>query len=122
MSIEQLAKDFTQAVKDDNAEGYQAFWSDDIVSLEPNDGPMSRVEGRAQLLEKHAWWFENTEVHSTTTEGPFVFGDQFAVRYGMDVTMPNEQGERERGQFEEVGIYTVADGKIVEERFFYGQE
>ncbi|MDY7097064.1 MAG: nuclear transport factor 2 family protein [Pseudomonadota bacterium] len=117
MSIEQVAKEFTQAVKDDNADGYQAFWSDDIVSLEPNDGHMSRVEGREQLLQKHAWWFENTEVHSTTTEGPFVFGDQFAVRYGMDVTM-----EGERAQFDEVGIYTVKDDKIVEERFFYGQE
>lgn len=120
MSIEQLAKDFTQAVKDDNADAYQAFWSDDIVSLEPGDGHMSRVEGREQLLQKHAWWFENTEVHSTTTEGPFVFGDQFAVRYGMDVTMPNEAGERERAQFDEVGIYTVQDGEIAEERFFYG--
>lgn len=120
MSIEQLAKDFTQAVKDDNAEAYQSFWSDDIVSLEPGDGDMSRVQGREQLLQKHAWWFENTEVHSTTTEGPFVFGDQFAVRYGMDVTMPNEAGERERAQFDEVGVYTVKDGKIAEERFFYG--
>lgn len=122
MSIEQLAKDFTQAVKDDNAEGYQAFWSDDIISLEPGDGPMSRVQGREQLLEKHQWWFDNTEVHSTTTDGPFVFGDQFAVRFGMDVTMPNEAGERERSQFEEVGLYTVAEGKIVEERFMYGSQ
>ena len=115
MSINELAQKFTQAVKEDDVEGYQAFWSDDIVSLEPADGPMARVEGRAQLLEKHAWWFDNTEVHSTTTEGPYVFGDQFAVRYGMDVTMDGE-----RSQMEEVGVYTVQDGKIVEERFFYG--
>ncbi|MDJ0977143.1 MAG: nuclear transport factor 2 family protein [Erythrobacter sp.] len=115
MSIEQIAKDFTQKVMDDDAEGYQAFWSEDIVSLEPGDGPMTRVEGRDQLLQKHAWWFENTEVHSTTTEGPYVFGNQFAVRYGMDVTM-----EGERSQMEEVGVYTVEDGKVVEERFFYG--
>lgn len=116
MSIDQLAKDFTQAVKDDNAEGYQAFWADDIVSLEPmQDSPMARVEGREALLQKHAWWDANAEVHSTTTEGPFVFGDQFAVRYGMDVTMDGE-----RSQMEEVGIYTVRDGKIAEERFFYG--
>lgn len=124
MSIEQLAKDFTQAVKDDNAEAYQAFWSDDIVSLEPNSldpedqNPMSRVEGRETLLQKHAWWEANTEMHDLKIEGPFVFGDQFAVRYGMDVTMTFD-GQSERSQSEEVGIYTVTDGKITEERFFY---
>lgn len=53
MSIEQLATDFTQAVKDDDANAYQAFWSEDIVSLEPADGEMSRVEGREALLAKH---------------------------------------------------------------------
>lgn len=116
MWIDQLAKDFTQAVADDRAEDYQAFWSDDIVSLEPGDDDMARVEGREALLQKHAWWEANTEVHDVTTDGPFVFGDQFAVNYAMDVTM---QGER--SQMKEVGLYTVKDGKIVEERFFYGQ-
>ena len=114
MSIEQLANDFTQAVANDDAETYQSYWADDIVSLEPNDGPMSRVEGREQLLEKHQWWFDNAEVHSTSTDGPYVFGDQFAVNYEMDVTM---QGERT--QMKEVALYTVRDGKIAEERFMY---
>ena len=123
MSIDQIARDFTKAVIDDDADAYQAFWSDDIVSLEPpSDSPMARVEGRDALLQKHQWWFDNAEVHSTTAEGPYVFGDQFAVRYGMDVTMTNEAGEKERSQMDEVGLYTVRDGKIVEERFFYGQE
>ncbi|MEL7189392.1 MAG: nuclear transport factor 2 family protein [Pseudomonadota bacterium] len=115
MSIEQLAKDFTQAVKDDDAEAYQSFWSDDIVSLEPDEGEMSRVEGRDALLAKHAWWEENAELHSVTTEGPYVFGDQFAIRYYMDMTMFGE-----RSQSGEVGLYTVKDDKIVEERFLYG--
>jgi ketosteroid isomerase-like protein len=67
------------------------------------------------LKEKHAWWEANTEVHDTSMQGPYVFGDQFAVRYTMDVTMDGE-----RSQAEEVGLYTVKDGRIVEERFFYG--
>ncbi|QUL39153.1 nuclear transport factor 2 family protein [Erythrobacter sp. JK5] len=117
MSIDQLARDFTKAVAEDNAEVYQSYWADDIVSLEPMpDSPMARVEGREALLQKHAWWNENAEVHDTTTEGPFVFGDQFAVNYSMDVTMDGE-----RSQMSEVGLYTVKDGKIAEERFFYGQ-
>ena len=117
MSIEEVAKNFTRAVAEDRADGYQAYWDDNIVSLEPNDGPMARVEGREALLQKHAWWNENAEVHDSKAEGPFVFEDQFAVRYDMDVTM---DGERTR--MKEVGLYTVNDGKIVEERFLYGQE
>lgn len=117
MSNEQLANEFTQAVAEDDAETYKSYWADDIVSLEPQDGPMSRVEGREALEQKHAWWEQNAEVHDSKAEGPFMFGDQFAVRYEMDVTMDGE-----RTQMKEIGLYTIKDGKIAEERFLYGGE
>lgn len=115
MSIEKVAQEFTKAVAEDRHDDVEAFWADDIVSLEPQDGEMSRTEGREQLQAKHDWWDQNTQVHSTSTDGPFVFGDQFAVRYDMDVTMNGE-----RSQMREVGLYTVKDDKIAEERFMYG--
>ena len=114
MSIEQLAKDFTAAVIADDKDAYQAFWADSIVSLEPAEGETARVEGREALLAKHAWWDANAEMHGVTTEGPYLFGDQFALRFTMDVTMHGE-----RSQMAEIGLYTVKDGKIAEERFFY---
>ena len=117
MDIAQMAQDFTKAVAEEREDDYKAYWADDIVSLEPGDGDMSRCEGREALEQKHAWWNANAEVHSSDTAGPFVFGDQFAVRYDMDVTM-----EGERNQMSEVGLYTVKDGKIAEERFMYGTE
>lgn len=117
MSIDQIAKDFTKAVAEDREADYQAMWHDDIVSMEPGDGPMSHVKGREQLLEKHKWWNENAQMHSFEMSGPFVVGEQFAVNYSMDVTMMGE-----RSQSSEIAIYTVKDGKIAEERFFYGAE
>ena len=117
MSIEQLAKDFTQAVVNEDADGYKKYWADNIVSLEPNDGPMSRVEGRDALQEKHDMWQANAEVHSFSAQGPFIFGDQFAVRYDMDVTWDGE-----RSTTSEVGFYRVEDDKIIEERFFYAAD
>lgn len=117
MSIQQLAQDFTTAVAEEREADYQAYWADDIVSLEPGDGDMARCEGREALLQKHRWWNENTQVHSSDTQGPFVYGDQFAVRYEMDVTMDGK-----RSQMSEVGLYTVKDNKIAEERFMYGTE
>ena len=41
--------------------------------------------------------------------------NQFALRFQMDVTPRGG----ERVQLDEVALYTVANGKIVEERFFY---
>ena len=49
-------------------------------------------------------------------EGPYLNGDQFAVRMKMDLTV-KESGERIT--MDEIGLYTVKDGKIAEERFFY---
>lgn len=116
MSVEQIAQDFFNAVKEDDEAGYQGLWSDTIESMEPGDGPMSHVKGREQLLEKHAWWNENAEMHDFSMEGPYVVGEQFAIRYSMDVTMMGE-----RSQSSETGVYTVKEGKVVEERFFYGE-
>lgn len=114
MSVSEIAQDFMKLMIEEDEAGYQAYWSDDIVSLEPQEGPMARVEGREALLQKHAWWEANAEMHSSSMEGPYIFGDQFAVRFAMDVTMDGE-----RSQTTEVGLYTVKDGKITEERFFY---
>lgn len=100
-------------------EAGEAFWSPDIVSLEPMEGPMARLQGLAAMKQKGEWWYANHEIHGTTVEGPFVHGDQFALRFGMDVT-PKQSGQRM--QMTEIGLYTVRDGKVVEEKFLYGQD
>lgn len=115
MDTAQIAREFVKLLIEEDAEGYQAYWSDDIISLEPQQGEMARTEGRNALLQKHAWWNANAEMHSTTADGPYVFGNQFAVRFTMDVTMNGQ-----RTQSSEIGVYTLKDGKIAEERFFYG--
>ncbi len=77
---------------------------------------MARVEGAAAVKAKSEWWYGAHEVHSATTEGPYVNGNQFVVRFSIDVTQ-KETGQRI--QMQEIGLYTMRDGKIVEERFFY---
>jgi ketosteroid isomerase-like protein len=51
-------------------------------------------------------------------EGPYVNGDEFVVRFTMDVT-PKATGKRMK--MDEVGVYSVKNGKIVAERFCYLQ-
>jgi predicted ester cyclase len=49
-----------------------------------------------------------------------VHGDQFAVRFTMDVTPKTGDTAGQRMQMTEIGLYTVQGGKITEERFFFG--
>ena len=117
MTTLELAKDFTNLLKKNDHEGAAAKYnSDDIVSYEAMDGPMREVRGRANVHAKGEWWTANHDVHKFETSGPYVNGDQFALRFSIDVT-PKESGQRT--QMDEVGLYTVRGGKIVEERFFY---
>lgn len=114
MDTAELAHDFAARLKSGDEKGAQAHWSDDVVSLEAFPGDMARAEGRAALEAKGQWWYDNHEVHGFDVEGPFVHGDQFALRYAIDVTPRGG----DRMQMTEMGLYTVSGGKIVEERFF----
>ena len=117
MSTMELAKEFTALLKAGQHDAAAArFNAESIVSYEAMDGPMAVCKGKEAVKQKGEWWFENHEVHSASAEGPFVNGDQFAVRFKMDIT-PKATGKRVT--MDEVGLYTVKDGKIVEERFYY---
>jgi hypothetical protein len=112
-----LAEDFTAMCKSGDFEGAgEKYWAENVVSLEPMEGEMARAEGIDALRAKGEWWYGAHEVHSAEISGPSVNGDQFTVGFKMDITN-KESGER--SQFDETALYTVADGKIVEERFFY---
>jgi len=117
MTTKDIATAFADLCKAGNLdEAGHRFWSDDIVSIEAMEGPMARVEGRAAVDAKSAWWYANHTVHAVTTEGPYLNGDQFALRFAMDIT-PKATGQRT--SFTEMALYTVRDGQVVEERFFY---
>lgn len=116
MTTLEIAKAFTElCAKGEFDKAGHTYWSDDIVSCESMEGPMAQVKGREAVDAKGAWWYANHEVHSVKVEGPYVHGDQFTVHFTMDVT-PKGQS---RLTMDEHGLYTVRDGKIVEERFFY---
>jgi ketosteroid isomerase-like protein len=117
MTTAEIAKAFTDMLKaGDHIGAADKFNAADIVSREAMDGPMARVEGTAAVKAKSDWWYANHEVHSVEAEGPYVNGDQFVVVFAMDITA-KANGKRE--QMKETALYTVKDGKIAEERFYY---
>ena len=116
MSIQKVAQDFSDALKSGDYLKAETYWADDVVSVEAREGDMKEVRGREAVHAKGEWWTANHDVHSFNTAGPFINGEQFALFFAIDVT---QKTSGERIKMDEVALYTVRDGKISEERFFY---
>jgi len=120
-------KEIGQAVVEANNNGsvdelLNNFYADDAVSVEAAavDDSGREASGLAAIRAKHDWWNSNFEVHQSHAEGPFFHGeDRFSVIFSAETTH-KESGQRE--QMREIAEYTVRDGKIVREEFFYTAE
>jgi ketosteroid isomerase-like protein len=101
-----------------NLDAIAKLYSPKIVSIEPvgSEAMPAEMTGIEAIRQKNEQWFENYEVNSAEVNGPFVGGDQFAVHYVFDTTFkPTGQ----RSAMSEMALYTVKDGKIAREQFFY---
>ena len=101
-----------------NQEAMETLYSPDIVSVEAAAMPglPAEVRGRDAVFAKGKWWNDNLMIHSATTEGPWPNGDRFVVRFSYDVT---HKPSSRRFTMDEAALFTVKDGKIVREEFFY---
>jgi len=121
MSLKELGERLVEANRNGNVkELFENDYAADAVSVEavsmdPAAGRETR--GLDGIRGKHDWWEENMEVRTMTVSGPFLHGDdRFAVIY------EGEAVDRKSGDvmpLHEVAIYTVGDGKIVREEFYY---
>jgi ketosteroid isomerase-like protein len=102
-------------------EAMDALYSPHIVSVEAGSGPNmpARMEGIDAIKGKGKWWVENHEIHKAEVEGPFPHGDRFIVRFKYDVTAKAGPMAGKRFHMDEAALYTVKDGKIAHEEFFY---
>ena len=112
MSTQDIANDLAALCKAGQfAESGEKYWADDVVSIEPGGpagmDPVSR--GKDAVRGKGEWWAGAHETHSVEIEGPYVNGDQFILRFVMDITN-RESGERMK--MDETALYTLKDGKI----------
>lgn len=104
-----------------NLDAIEQLYAPNIVSIEAMSMPEmpARMEGIQAIKGKNKWWFDNHTLHSTEAHGPFPNGDRFIVHFKMDVTAKAGPMAGKRVKGEEYGLYTVKNGKIVEEQFFY---
>jgi ketosteroid isomerase-like protein len=119
MSTLEIAKQLVELCKvGKNDDAVVALFADDAVSVEAAPMPDGSREtvGIAGIRAKGDWWRDNHEVHAASITGPWPHGDRFIVGFQFDVT---NKPSGQRLALDEVGLYTVKDGKIVREEFFY---
>jgi hypothetical protein len=118
MTTAEIATQLVALCRDDKfVEAVDRFYADDVVSVEPADYQGGReMRGKAAVKRKNVEWLEGVTVHSFSATGPFVSPERFAVWYSFDFTT---KASGERNKLNEVGVYTVVDGKITREEFLY---
>ncbi len=104
-----------------NIEAIETLYSPQIVSIEATGSPSmpARIEGLDAIKAKNEWWENNHEVHHAEAEGPWPNGDRFIVRFKYEVTAKAGPQAGKRMTLDETALYTVKDGKITQEEFFY---
>ncbi len=119
VSIAAIAHELTDLCRESrNMEAIERLYSPDIVSVESmgNEQMPAEMRGIDAVRGKNQWWFDNFEVISANVGGPFVGEEQFAVQHQYKT---KEKATGKEMEMTEMALYTVKDGKIVREEFFY---
>ncbi len=102
-----------------NMEVITELYDNTITSREMPGMPGEVVSGKQAVWDKSEQWVNNVEeFHHAEVSDPVVAGNHFSCTMKYDVTFK----DRGRQQMEEVCVYEVKNGKIVNEQFFYSME
>ncbi len=101
-----------------NIEAVNNLYAENCISVEAQGNEMmpQQMEGLEAIRGKNEWWANNNEVLKAEVNGPFPHENRFAVNFNYEVKN-KQSGEIQ--QLNEVGLYTVENGKIIREEFFY---
>ncbi len=102
-----------------NDDALKTLYSPEAVSVEafaPPGAGAQEAKGIEAIRGKGNWWRDNHEVHSASVTGPWPHGNRFIVGFQFEVT--NKPSGR-RMKMDEAALYTIENGKIVREEFFY---
>src|SRR5262245_22088195 len=104
-----------------NVQAVEQLYAPNVVSVETHamPGMPARMEGVEAIRKKNQWWFDTHTIHRSTADGPWPHGDRFIVVFEIDVTAKEGPMAGKRMQAKECGLYTVKNGKVVQEEFFY---
>ena len=115
MDIQSLGQQFVDLCNQGkNFDVMKTLYADDIVSVETGG---KETRGKAAVIKKSEVWASKITIQGEKVLGPYFNGkDQFAVHFTFHIT-PKDTGKAVTQQ--EVGLYTVKNGLITREEFFY---
>jgi ketosteroid isomerase-like protein len=119
MNADEVAKKYVAMCKEGkNEECLDELFTKDAVSVEAGGPPgMDRTsKGVDAIKAKGKWWIDNHTVHKAEVFGPYPHDNRFAVRFVYDIT---NKPSGKRFTMDEIGLFTVDNGKITREEFFY---
>ena len=119
MTAQEVAKRYVALCKEGKFEQcLDELFAKDAVSVEAVALPGSErtASGLEELRAKSKWWADNHTVHKAEVSGPYPHDNRFAVRFLFDIT---NKPTNQRLLMDEIGLFTVANGKITREEFFY---
>jgi ketosteroid isomerase-like protein len=121
MTSLEVAKKYVSLCKEGKFdECLNALFAPNAVSVEAGAPPGQErtAKGLDAIKAKGKWWTDNHTVHKAEVSGPYPHDNRFAVRFVFDIT---NKPTNKRMTMDEVGLFTVENGKITREEFFYTQ-
>src|SRR5690242_15002268 len=121
MTSLEIAKRYVALCKEGKFdECIDALFAPGAVSVEAaaQPGTDRTSKGTEAIHAKSKWWADNHTVHKAEVSGPYPHDNRFAVRFVFDFT---HKPTNKRTTMDEVGLFTVENGKITREEFFYTQ-
>ena len=117
-SVAEIADQFVEMYRSGTADSkiWDAVFAKNWTSIE-GFGMGLAFEGRKAIEAKSRLWMDNHEIHGTNCEGPYLGATGFTVIFTIDVT---DKTNGQRVLMKEAGVYSVLNGKIVQEEFMYG--
>ena len=117
MNISEIADQFVNLRNNDEAGILrEQLYSPDFESIEDgNTSDIGHVKGMEGLKKKGHRLRQNYEVHHIKALEPIVADNFFSVKIEMDIT---DKRSGKRAVLSEIGVYKVANSKIVKEHYF----
>ncbi|AKS41197.1 SnoaL-like domain-containing protein [Wenzhouxiangella marina] len=95
----------------------EKYWAEEVVSIEPHDlsdGTAAVCCGIEAVRAKTRRWLATHGIEDLSLDGPFITGDRFAIFADLIIAHAGR-----RIPHSQIAIFTVRDGRIIEERHFY---
>lgn len=118
MTTHEVATAFIKFLKEGKYdEAQKEFFTDDIVSIEPEGAPERIQKGMKAILDKSVRFYDMVEtIHTNEVSDPLVADNFFCCKIQSKMSF---KGVPEPVLIEELVVYHVREDKIDKEEFFY---